>query len=490
VARIDEQRTVGGGAVPIEGVTADSRRVRPGWVFVAVPGTRADGAAYIADAARAGAAAVVARPGTALPPEAAHLPLIEDENPRRRLARMAAAFHGRQPAHLAAVTGTNGKTSTAQFARAIWEACGLRAASVGTLGIVAPGVERPGALTTADPSDLHRDLAALAADGIEHVALEASSHGLDQHRLDGLRIEAAAFTNLTHEHLDYHGTMEAYFAAKALLFDRILPPGGTAVLNADSPWSAALAEACRRRGHRLVRFGEAGDEIRVHAVRPLPHGQHADVTVFGVRRAVELPLVGRFQAWNALAALGLAVGCGTDPEAAAAALPSLRGVRGRLELVGARPDGAAVYVDYAHKPDALETVLRALRPHAAGRLAVVFGCGGDRDRAKRPMMGGIAVRLADRVTVTDDNPRTEAPAAVRAEILAGAPGAREIGDRAEAIAAAVRELGPGDVLVIAGKGHETYQIVGDETRPFDDAAVARAALGIDARGAAVEEAGR
>jgi len=485
MARIDDLRPAQGGSVPIEGVTADSRKVRPGWVFVAVPGTRADGAAFIADAARAGAAAVVALPGTVLPPEAAHLPLIEDANPRRRLARMAAAFHGRQPAHLAAVTGTSGKTSTAQFTRAVWEACGLPAASIGTLGVVAPGMERAGALTTADPSDLHRDLAALAAAGVEHAALEASSHGLDQHRLDGLRIEAAAFTGLGHDHLDYHGTTEAYFAAKAALFDRILPPGGTAVLNADSPWSAALAGACRRRGHRLVRFGEAGEEIRVHAVRPLPHGQHVDVTAFGIRRAVELPLVGRFQAWNAMAALGLAVGCGTDPAAAAAALPALKGVRGRLELVGTRPDGAAVYVDYAHKPDALETVLKALRPHAAGRLAVVFGCGGDRDRAKRPMMGEIAVRLADRVIVTDDNPRTEAPAAVRAGILEGAPGAREIGDRAEAIAEAVRGLGPGDVLVVAGKGHETYQIVGDEVRPFDDAAVARAALGM-----ADEEAGR
>ncbi|HZH28113.1 MAG TPA: UDP-N-acetylmuramoyl-L-alanyl-D-glutamate--2,6-diaminopimelate ligase [Azospirillaceae bacterium] len=470
----------GAGRVTITGLTADSRQVKPGFVFAAIPGTKADGTRFIAEAARAGAAAVIAPPGTDLPPDADGVVLIEDPNPRKRLATMAAAFYGRQPRHLAAVTGTNGKTSTAQFTRQIWQALGHPAGALGTLGLVAPGRERAGELTTADPVALHQDLFELAEAGVEHVALEASSHGIHQFRLEGLRLEAAAFTNLTHEHLDYHGSMEAYFDAKAALFDRVLLPGGTAVLNADTPQFEALNGICAKRGHRVIGFGANGAEIRVRDTRPLPHGQRVELTVFGRDVSLELGLVGKFQVWNALCALGLAIGCGADPQAAVATLPGLAGVRGRMEMVAVRRNGAAVYVDYAHKPNALEQVLSALRPHARNRLWVVFGCGGDRDRAKRPMMGGIAARLADRVIVTDDNPRTEDPAAIRAEVLAGARNGPaetvEIGDRAEAIAHAVRALEPGDLLVVAGKGHEPYQILGTEMRPFDDAAVARTAV--------------
>jgi UDP-N-acetylmuramoyl-L-alanyl-D-glutamate--2,6-diaminopimelate ligase len=457
----------------ILGITADSRQVRPGFLFAALPGTKDDGRRFIAEAAARGAVAVLAPPDTVLPPEAAHLVLVADPNPRRRLARMAAAFHPRQPSHLVAVTGTNGKTSTAQFTRQLWQALGHPAGALGTLGVVAPGLVRAGELTTADPVSLHADLAALAEAGVEHVALEASSHGLDQHRLDGLRLAAAAFTNLTHEHLDYHGTMEAYFAAKAALFDRLLPPGATAVLNADAEQFPALAAVAARRSLSVFSFGAAGAGIKV---TPQPHGQTVDLVVCGHRARVSLPLVGRFQVWNAMAALGLVVATGADPREAAEALGEVSGVRGRMELVGTRANGGAVFVDYAHKPNALESVLAALRPHAAGRLWVVFGCGGDRDRAKRPMMGEIAARLADRVVVTDDNPRTEDPAAIRAAVMAGCPDATEIGDRAEAIAHAVASLAAGDVLVVAGKGHEPYQIVGTDVRAFDDAEVARRAV--------------
>jgi UDP-N-acetylmuramoyl-L-alanyl-D-glutamate--2,6-diaminopimelate ligase len=455
------------------GITADSRQVRPGFLFAALPGTRDDGRRFIADAAARGAVAVLATEGTILPPEAADLVLIEDPNPRRRLARMAAALHPRQPAHLVAVTGTNGKTSTAQFTRQLWQALGHPAGALGTLGIVAPGIERPGELTTADPVSLHADLEALADAGVDHVALEASSHGLDQYRLDGLRLVAAAFTNLDHEHLDYHGTMAAYFAAKAALFDRLLPPGATAVLNADVAQFAPLAAIAARRGLRVLSYGTSGADIRVEGVTPQPHGQVVDLVVAGRRDRLVLPLVGRFQVWNALAALGLVIATGADPQAATDAVAGLSGVRGRMELVATRTNGAAVFVDYAHKPNALESVLTALRPHASGRLWVVFGCGGDRDRAKRPMMGAIAARLADRIVITDDNPRTEDPATIRAAVMAGCPDAREIGDRAAAIAHAIAGLEPGDVLVIAGKGHEPYQIVGTEVRAFDDAEVAR-----------------
>jgi len=459
----------------VTGLTADSRAVEPGFVFAALPGTKADGRAFVADALARGAGAVLAPKGTALPAGSTAV-LIEDDQPRLAFARMAAAFYGRQPDTVVTVTGTNGKTSTVQFARQIWADLGEKAASLGTLGITGPGVDKYGAMTTPDPVALHKVLATVKDAGIERLAMEASSHGLDQYRLDGVRVSAAGFTNLSRDHLDYHGSMEAYFASKAMLFDRILTPGGGAVLNADTEEFTALSKICTQRGHRVFGYGFAGRELTVRNVEPLPHGQRLRLTVLGRDREVELPLVGRFQAWNALCALGLVLATGGHADKAVEALRTLEGVPGRLQHVATHPNGAPVFVDYAHTPDALETVLTALRPHATGKLVVVFGCGGDRDRGKRPVMGALAGRLADRAIVTDDNPRTEDPASVRAEVLAGFPGAEEIGDRHAAIRAAVRGLGPGDVLVVAGKGHEQGQTVGTEVRPFDDAAEARAAV--------------
>lgn len=463
----------------LTGLSADSRAVRPGFLFAALPGSRTDGREFIGEALARGAVAVLALPGTVLPADAgAGVTLIVDDRPRRRFAWLAAAFHGRQPERVAAVTGTNGKTSTVSFVRQIWQALGRSAASLGTLGIVAPNGETPGSLTTPDPVTLHAALADLAGQGVTHLAMEASSHGLDQERLHGVWVAAAGFTNLSHDHLDYHGSMAAYLDAKARLFEEVLEPGGTAVLNLDDPSGRELAERLRDRGLLLVGYGRAEDAaLRLRAARPLARGTHLAVEVDGRRFELELPVVGGFQVHNALCALGLVLAePGVDRPAAVAALGRLRGVRGRLEEVARHVTGAPVFVDYAHTPDALETVLQALRPHTAGQLVVVFGCGGDRDRAKRPEMGAIAARLADRTIVTDDNPRTEAAAPIRAAILAACPGATEIGDRRAAIAVGVEELGEGDVLVIAGKGHETGQIVGDTVHPFDDAEVARAAV--------------
>jgi UDP-N-acetylmuramoyl-L-alanyl-D-glutamate--2,6-diaminopimelate ligase len=464
----------------ITGITSDSRRVEPGFLFAALPGGRADGRDYIADAVRRGAAAVLGPPGTTCPEPAAtapgrFVPLITDDNPRRRLALMAARFFGRQPATVAAVTGTNGKTSVVWFLRQMWARLDRNAASLGTLGISAPGLEIRGSLTTPDPVELHETLARLAAAGVDCLAMEASSHGLAQHRLDGVRVAAAAFTNLTRDHLDFHGTTEAYLAAKTRLFSEIVEPGGTAVLNADSPDIDAVEAAARKGGLHVLTYGVRDANITAGEIEPVADGQRLDVTVAGVRGQVMLPLVGDFQVSNALAALGLAVSTGADPAAAMAALETLQPVPGRLERVARLSSGAAVYVDYAHTPDALAAVLKALRPQVEDRLVVVFGCGGDRDQGKRPEMGRIAAALADSVIVTDDNPRGEEPAAIRRQILAACPGAVEIGDRAEAIFAAVSGLGSKDVLVVAGKGHETGQIVGDRVLSFDDAAVVRAA---------------
>jgi UDP-N-acetylmuramoyl-L-alanyl-D-glutamate--2,6-diaminopimelate ligase len=471
--------------VDIAGIAADSREVKPGFLFAALPGNKLDGRDFVADAIRRGAVAVLAPPGLKLRGEQAPIRVIPDSNPRRRLARMAARFYGGQPRTIAAVTGTNGKTSTAEFTRQIWTLLGERAASLGTLGLRAPDRPAGPSLTTPDPVVLHRTLAELDAADIQHLAMEASSHGLDQSRLDGVHIAAAAFTNLTRDHLDYHGTLDAYFAAKRLLFERVMGADGTAVLNRDIPEYAALADTARARRQRIIGYGTAeGAELRLVRRTPMPDGQRLDLTIFGQPIRVELPLAGAFQAMNALAALGLAIGGGAEPLRAAAQLARLAGVPGRLELVARHPNGAPVYVDYAHTPDALATVLNALRPHAAGDLVVVFGCGGDRDAGKRPQMGMIACELADRVIVTDDNPRGEVPAKIRSQILAACARAEEIGDRTRAIGAAVAGLAQSDALVIAGKGHEQGQIVGAEVRPFDDATVARqavAALGGDGR---------
>jgi UDP-N-acetylmuramoyl-L-alanyl-D-glutamate--2,6-diaminopimelate ligase len=464
-------------ALDVAGVTADSRQVVPGDLFAALPGNRVDGRTFIADAVERGAIAVLAPPGTLWPPGVPPRPLICDPQPRRRLAQIAAVLAGPQPDTIVAVTGTNGKTSTVEFLRQIWTAGGHAAASLGTLGINAPGFDPGPGLTTPDPVSLAEILAGLRRTGIRHAAMEASSHGLDQARLDGVRLTAGAFTNLTRDHLDYHGTVEAYRAAKLRLFSDLLPDGAPAVANADmdAVTLLALREAAGRRRLDLRTVGESGDMLRLLEATPLPHGQALTVEAYGVRRAVMLPLPGRFQADNALMAAALAMAAGQRD--ALDKLSGLTGVRGRMELAARLPNGAAVYVDYAHTPDALERLLTALRPHTTGRLHVVFGAGGDRDRGKRPLMGAATARLADVAIVTDDNPRSEDPAAIRAAILAACPGAREIGDRARAIAAALEGLGPGDVLAVAGKGHEQGQTIGAEVLPFDDVSVVRGLVG-------------
>jgi UDP-N-acetylmuramoyl-L-alanyl-D-glutamate--2,6-diaminopimelate ligase len=398
---------------------------------------------------------------------------LEDREPRRRLAELAAELAGPQPSIVVAVTGTNGKTSTVEFLRQLWIACGKPAASLGTLGLIAAGFPVGPGLTTPDPVSLADTLAELAGASIEHVAMEASSHGLDQFRLDGVGLAAGAFTNLTRDHLDYHGSEDAYRAAKLRLFAELLPRGAPAVASAemDRTTLAALTDIAARRGLDLRTVGEAGSAIRLLSVQLFPDGQRLLVDAAGVRRDVMLSLPGRFQVDNALMAAALATALGERD--ALAGLAALRGVRGRLELAARLSGERAVYVDYAHTPDALARLLTALRPHTSGRLHVVFGAGGDRDRGKRPLMGAAAARLADVTIITDDNPRSEDPAAIRAEVLAGCPGGRAIGDRAQAIAEALNALGPGDVLAVAGKGHEQGQTIGDRVVPFDDVDVVR-----------------
>ena len=454
-------------------VTADSRLVAPGDLFVALPGSRTDGAAFAADAVGRGAAAVMCATDAGVD---AGGPVIRVGDPRRALALIAAELAGPQPGTIVAVTGTAGKTSVASFARQIFAAAGERAASIGTTGVVAPGRTIDGALTTPDPVRLHDILAKLARSDVTHAAMEASSHGLDQRRLDGVRLAATAFTNLGRDHLDYHGTMEAYFASKMRLFDTLARKGSPAVIFADDAWSGRAADAARRAGLDVRTVGRAGEAISLKRVEHERHRQIAEVAHAGRTHRIVLPLAGDFQIANALVAAGLAIATGIAPDRAFAALETLQGAPGRLDHVGTTANGAAVYVDYAHKPDALEQVLGAVRPFTTARVAVVFGCGGDRDAGKRPIMGEIAARLADVAYVTDDNPRSEDPAASRAAIMAAAPGAIEIGDRRQAIRAAIGALATGDTLVIAGKGHETGQTAGGVTVPFSDHEEARAAL--------------
>jgi len=480
----DELMAPTAGRPGITGLTADSRQVIPGALFAALPGTRADGRDHIADAVRRGAAAVLAPEGTAWPEDVPARPLLTAPDPRRALALLAARFHGMQPATVVAVTGTNGKTSTADFLRQIWADSGARAASMGTLGLVADGFPPGPSLTTPDPVSLHATLAAVARAGVTHAAMEASSHGLEQRRLDGVALAAAGFSNLTRDHLDHHGTLDAYRAAKLRLLDTLLEPGRPAVVNADMDGTtlAAIRAIAARRGLRLLTVGEAGEDLRLIRHAPVADGQEVEIAFLGRREAVRLPLVGRYQADNVMLAAALAVATGTGPDRVLAALPRLAGVRGRMELAARLPNGAAVYVDYAHTPDALERLLLALRPHAAthgGRLHVVLGAGGDRDPGKRPLMGAAA-RLADRAVVTDDNPRSEDPAAIRAAVLAALPGGAEIGGREAAIASALAALGPGDVLAVAGKGHESGQTIGGVTHPFDDVATVRRLAGVAA----------
>lgn len=462
--------------VEIQGLSADSRDVRNGYIFAALSGSKANGNSFISDALMHGASVILAENGTVLPADSKAI-LIENENPRKALAKLAAKFYKLQPDVIAAVTGTSGKTSTASFTQQLWHLFGItQCASIGTLGVRGPGLIRSGSLTTPDTISLHAELADLASAGITHLAMEASSHGLDQYRLDGVRITAAGYTNLSRDHLDYHANMDDYFIAKARLFSEILERSGIAVLNADDEYCEKLHAICKKSGHKVFTYGHKGKEIRLlkHALRPV--GQDVSIDVMGHEFHVTIPLVGHFQVMNALCALGLVLAGDGDPQTVVPLLSQLRGVPGRLQLVPGHPLGAAIYVDYAHKPAAVEAVLNTLRPHTEGRLFCVIGCGGDRDVGKRPIMGRIASGLADVVVVTDDNPRSENPATIRAAIMEGASDAHEIGDRREAIEWAISELKRGDVLVIAGKGHEQGQIIGDVVEPFDDVQVAKESI--------------
>jgi UDP-N-acetylmuramoyl-L-alanyl-D-glutamate--2,6-diaminopimelate ligase len=459
-------------------VTADSRQVMPGDLFVAMPGTSVDGRDFIADAVRKGAVAVLAPAGTVWPAGLPPRPLLVDPEPRRMLAMIAAVLAGPRPDIVAAVTGTNGKTSTVEFLRQIWTLTGHRAASIGTLGMIAPGHEGGPGLTTPDPVSLARTLSDLAREGIQHVAMEASSHGLDQFRLDGVRLAVAGFTNLTRDHLDYHVTMASYRAAKLRLAGALLPPRSPFVAHADmDPVTLeALQGVAVTRRLLFHTVGTTGTLLRLIKAIPLPDGQDLLIEINGGRREIRLNLPGRFQADNVLLAAGLAFVL--DQEGVLDVLPSLTGVRGRMELAAGLPNGAAAYVDFAHTPDALERLLTALRPHTAGKLHIVFGAGGDRDRGKRPLMGQAVARLADQIIVTDDNPRGEAPELIRAAVRSGCPNAREIAGRGEAIAAALNALRPGDVLVVAGKGHEQGQTIAGIVHPFDDVSVIRGFAGV------------
>jgi UDP-N-acetylmuramoyl-L-alanyl-D-glutamate--2,6-diaminopimelate ligase len=461
-------------SLELAGISADSRRIKPGDLFVAVTGAKDDGLRFVDQALACGAAAIMAQrvPPRPLPQDIA---FINVGNVRRALALAAARFFPGAPDVIAAVTGTSGKTSVAAFTRQIWSELGIKAASIGTVGLVSPQREVYGSLTTPDPIALHRSLDELAREGVTHLAIEASSHGLDQHRLDGMRVAAGGFTNLSRDHLDYHPTLEAYLAAKLRLFTDLIEPTGAAVVAADHEHSEVVIAAAKRRRLRLITVGRRGDGIRLRAIALEGFAQVLRISHAGADHAVRLPLSGSFQVENALIAAGLAIATGSDPAATFAALAHLKGAKGRLELVG-ESNGAPIFVDYAHKPDALAKTLEALRPYASNRLVVVFGCGGDRDAGKRPMMGAIAAQLADCVIVTDDNPRSEQPAAIRAAILRAAPGAEEIGDRREAIWASIAKLRPGDVLLIAGKGHETGQIIGKQVLPFSDHEAVAAAL--------------
>jgi UDP-N-acetylmuramoyl-L-alanyl-D-glutamate--2,6-diaminopimelate ligase len=455
------------GGMVVAGLTADSREVKPGYLFAALSGTRTDGTGFIADALARGAIAILARDDAAIetPDDIA---VIHNENPRRMLAMMAARFYARQPEIAAAVTGTNGKTSVASFLRQIWEASGIAGASLGTTGIMVRGETEPLIHTTPDPVALHARLAGLAERGVTHLALEASSHGLAQYRLDGVRLAAGAFTNISRDHLDYHPDFEDYFAAKMRLFAELLKPGQPAIIDIDSEAGERAAGIARARGLKVVTVGHKGKDLRLQASERDGFGQRLQIAFRGEPRDLFIPLAGDFQASNVLVALALAISTGVEPGDAFAAAEGLTGAKGRLEQVGQAPAGGPIFIDYAHTPAALENAIAALRPYVTGKLHVVFGCGGDRDKGKRPEMGAIAAGLADRVYVTDDNPRGEVPAAIRAEVLTAAPGAVENGDRREAIADAIDAMTAGDLLLVAGKGHETGQIIGDRTIPYSD----------------------
>lgn len=464
------------GEAQVTGFAIDHRKVAPGTVFGAFQGASVNGEDFIPAAVAAGAVAVVARPEAQVT-GAVH---IADPLPRRAFARLAAQFFTPVPETIVAVTGTNGKTSTVEMTRQIWRQLGERSASIGTLGVTTADESVSTGLTTPDVVTFLANLSGLAREGITHVAFEASSHGLDQYRNEGVRVVAAGFTNLSRDHLDYHHTMENYFAAKMRLFDEVIDPAGTAVIWADDEWSAPAIDHARRRGLKLLTAGANadGDGLRLASRTPGQLGQVLEIEWQGAVRRIDLPLIGGYQTANALVSAGLAIASGSDPVRVFDALGRLQPVRGRLERAAITRAGAPVYVDYAHTPDALAAAFAALRPHCAGRLIVVFGAGGDRDQGKRPEMGRIAADQADLGIVTDDNPRGEDPAAIRAMVLAGAPGRlREVADRRAAIAAAIAEAGPQDIVLVAGKGHEQGQIMGAgadcRVLPFDDVTVAR-----------------
>ncbi|WP_185985035.1 UDP-N-acetylmuramoyl-L-alanyl-D-glutamate--2,6-diaminopimelate ligase [Aureimonas mangrovi] len=459
--------------VEIAGLTADSRAVRPGFLFAALKGSRADGTLFVPQAREMGAAAVLAADNAVLETS---LPVLRAADPRRALALMAARLAGPQPADIVAVTGTSGKTSIAAFTRQIWARAGHAAASIGTTGLVSPNRTEYGSLTTPDPVALAALMAELAREGVTHVSMEASSHGIEQRRLDGVDLKAAAFSNLGRDHLDYHPDMEDYFAAKMRLLDTLLPKGRPAVIFADDRWSERAIAAAGAAGAKVMTVGRAGADLRLMRLEHERRRQIAEIEAEGRIHRIVLPLAGEFQMSNAMVAAGLAIATGVAVDDALAALEHLEGAPGRLDLAATTAEGAPIFVDYAHKPEALENVLASVRPFTTGRVIVVFGCGGDRDRGKRPIMGEIASRLADMVIVTDDNPRSEVPAEIRAEIMAAASGAEEIANRREAIRLAVMRAQAGDTVVVAGKGHENGQTVGTQTLPFSDHEVVRSAV--------------
>jgi UDP-N-acetylmuramoyl-L-alanyl-D-glutamate--2,6-diaminopimelate ligase len=466
-------------ALPITGLAADSRQVEPGYLFAALPGVSTDGSRFIADAVSRGAAAILAPEGTVLAD--CDIPLVTGTDPRQLLALIAARFFGLQPETAVAVTGTNGKTSVAAFVRQLWAAQGYQAASLGTVGVVGPREAQTLRRTTPDPIELHAILAGLARDGVTHLAIEASSHGLQQRRIDGVTLKAGAFTNISRDHLDYHASFEEYFAQKLRLFRELLPPGAGAVVDVDSEAGLRVADEAKARGLKLISVGCAGETLRLTSSDIDGFAQTLVIEHDGKYHTARLSLVGGFQAANALVAVGLVMATGARAEEVLPRLAELQGARGRLDLAGTTPSGAPIFVDYAHTPDALAKALDALRPYAESRLLVVFGCGGDRDKGKRPEMGAAAVGKADLAIVTDDNPRSEDPGQIRHEILAAAPGALEVGDRAQAIAEAVAMLDKGDVLLVAGKGHETGQTIGTTVIPFSDHDAVSAALAQEAR---------
>ena len=453
----------------VTGFAIDHRKVAPGSVFGAFQGAMFNGDDFIGEAVDRGAVAVVARQEA----HAERVPLLKDTEPRRLFAELAAKFYAPFPETVVAVTGTNGKTSTVEMARQIWRMSGHRSASIGTLGVTTSDDQVSTGLTTPDIVTFLNNMAGLKRMGISHVAYEASSHGLDQHRCEGVPLAAAAFTNFSRDHLDYHGTMDSYFEAKMRLFEELLPPGKPAVIWTDDPRSGEVAERSRRRGHEILSVGRNGEAIRLVEQAPTALGQTLLLKHAGKSHRLALPLIGAYQASNVLTAAGLVLATGGKWEATFAAMQRVAPVRGRLERAVISRSGVPVYVDYAHTPDALEAAIAALRPHIEGRLITLFGAGGDRDQGKRPQMGAVATRLSDVVIVTDDNPRSEDPARIRAEVMAGAAGAIEVAGRREAIAEAIRIAREGDIVLVAGKGHETGQIIGDKVLPFDDALVAR-----------------